>query len=198
MSQEYDNAEEECLRYELEQIRSRLEGGEDLGLESLYNTIRKRMNWISCLIWGEIILAPILIAVFAVAARTAGFSIYLIISVAIMLIASVLLDVFINMGEAETGKEHDPQKVIHTLLRMKTLRRRNEIFSLPFALLILAWVAYEAAALYDFKWQAVVALVAVFVVSACVSLYVAWRIYRKMQRTNDALIVQINKYFDEK
>lgn len=197
MSQEYDNAEEERLRYELEQIRSRLGGTEHLDVEELYRTLRKRMRWIGRLIWGEIILAPILIAVFAVATHTAGFSPYLTIAVAILLITSVLFDVFINMGAGETGKDRDTRKAIGVLLRMKTLRKRNELFSIPFALLILAWVVYEAAELYAFKWQAVAALIVVFAVSAVVSLYVAWRIYRKMQRTNDAIIEELNKLNEE-
>lgn len=193
---ETQNNEIEVMRQQLASLNRKLEGQAIVNDHLMRETMKGKMSWIKTFIWAEIIAVPILIALFLCLALAFDLSLGPVILMAAILVASVASDYKINKIGDNTLFEGNIMETATKLLKMKKQRIIDEIVFVPILAIWFVWAFFD---LYkhipgDGVWRH--SLYGCFVggiIGCVIGVVAAVLIVRKMQRTNDAIIKQINE-----
>ena len=193
----------EQLREQMSIFKDKLNKQQIINDQLVRNTMKSKLSWIKSFVWGEIIIIPILLLGMAVFHAGTGLSWWLYGFLAIGLIADATGDFIINRipkGQLLSGDLVETSK---RLVKMKKQRTSWFIIGLIFVTIWLVWFIVElvlktdpGCALPDHNL--VIAIMAIAVaVGGVIGGIVSWLIFRKMQRTNNQLIEQINQVIQE-
>lgn len=193
----------EQLREQMSIFKDKLNKQQIINDQLVRNTMKSKLSWIKSFVWGEIIIIPILLLGMAVFHAGTGLSWWLYGFLAIGLIADATGDFIINRipkGQLLSGDLVETSK---RLVKMKKQRTSWFIIGLIFVTIWLAWLIVElmlktdpGCALPDHNL--VIAIMAIAVaVGGVIGGIISWLIFRKMQRTNNQLIEQINQVIQE-
>ncbi|MBQ6279653.1 MAG: hypothetical protein IJK68_08045 [Muribaculaceae bacterium] len=193
----------EQMREQMEAFKSRLDKQQIVNEQLVRNSMGSKMSWIKNFVWAEIIMVPILLIIMAGFHASEGLSWWLFAFLAAGLIADATGDFIINRIPKSQLLSGDLVATSKRLAQMKKQRTTWFIAGMIFVTIWLVWFIIEVVLKLDNGCKlpdhstVVAIMVAGIAVGALIGGVVAWLIFRKMQKTNNQLIEQINQIIHE-
>lgn len=196
-----NNNELEIMRSQMASFKKQLEQQEIINRRIMSESMKKKFSWIKMMIIGEIILIPIFLYLAFAAKYNFNLSWWSISTFIILLLCDVWCDYDINM-RAIKNSDYSRDNLVNTmekLLRMKQRRTKQTAIMLTATIVMSIWLLIEIG----FHLIAINADTGMWLVfygggtGAFIGVVVAWWIYRKMQKTNDEMIKQIEEISKE-
>ena len=193
----------EQMREQMEAFKSRLDKQQIVNEQLVRNSMGSKMSWIKNFVWAEIIMVPILLIIMAGFHASEGLSWWLFAFLAAGLIADATGDFIINRIPKSQLLSGDLVATSKRLAQMKKQRTTWSIAGMIFVTIWLVWFIIEVVLKLDNGCKlpdhstVVAIMVAGIAVGALIGGVVAWLIFRKMQKTNNQLIEQINQIIHE-
>lgn len=193
----------EQMRQQMRDFKAQLERQAIVNEDLIVSSMKKRMSWIRKYVVFQICLLPLVILAWLGIKEYAGLSWYNYGFLVVMLLVDVTIDYRINMS-ALTDYDYHSCNLIATITKlteMKRLRRMAMLVSMPLLVLWLVWSGIEVwvnipGDAPDFMRGTLYGGLIGGVFGALLGMYIAYRVYRKMQSTNDEMISQIHKLTD--
>lgn len=194
-----NNNELEIMRTQLNALKSQLAQQEIVTENLIIDAMKKKMTWIKKYVFFQICLIPVLAIVWAAIAPICGISWW---NYA-FLITMCCIDVFADYRINVTALSNDDYlrgnlvTTVKKLLKMKRYRALQMAICIPLIIVWLLWAGIEAynalpEATSEFQEAFISGGLIGGVIGGICGLIFAFSIYRKMQRTNDEVIAQIN------
>lgn len=196
-----NNNELEIMRSQMASFKKQLEQQEIINSRIMAESMKKKFSWIKKMIIGEIILIPIFLYLAFAAKYNFNLSWWSISTFIILLLCDVWCDYDINM-RAIKNSDYSRDNLVNTmkkLLRMKQRRTKQTVIMLTATIVMSIWLLIEIG----FHLIAINADTGMWLVfygggtGAFIGVVAAWWIYRKMQKTNDEMIKQIEEISNE-
>ncbi len=193
----------EQLREQMAAFKDRLDKQQIINEQLVRNSMGSKMSWIKKFVWGEIVLVPIFLVVMAIFHASNGLSWWLYGFLALGLIADATGDYIINRiprGQLLSG---DLVETSQRLMKMKKQRTSWFIAGVIFMVIWLVWFCIEVVMRLDCDCSlphhgtVVTIMVGSIVVGGLIGGVIAWLILRKMQKTNNQVIEQIEQVTKE-
>lgn len=181
----------ELMRSQLAVMKKKLDEQQIVNDQLIRNAMRRKMSWVRKYVIGEVVITPFLILFFLALFPLFGFSLWLGLAWSALLLASVGSDWYINRTDPRDWLKENLTATTRKLLRMKTLRRRGELVAIPLAFALVAWMCCEA--MQDGMSAMAQGFVVGGLLGGVVGGAIGFSVYRKMQRTNDELIREIEE-----
>ena len=189
----------EQMREQMNAFKSRLDKQQIVNEQLVRNSMGSKMSWIKNFIWIEMALVPILLIIMAMFHASEGLSWWLFAFLAIGLIADVIGDYIINRMPKGQLLGGDLVATSQLLMKMKKQRSKWFVAGAIFMSIWCVWFIIEIVMkLNKFcnepNYNLVVGImVGGLVIGALIGFFIAWIILRKMQKTNNQIIEQINQ-----
>ena len=196
-----NNNELEIMHSQMASFKKQLEQQEIINSRIMSESMKKKFSWIKKMIIGEIILIPIFLYLALAAKYNFNLSWWSISTFIILLLCDVWCDYDINM-RAIKNSDYSRDNLVNTmekLLRMKQRRTKQTAIMLIALIGLIIWFSIEIG-LHLMSINADTRMWGVFyggVVGGVIGIAVSWRIYSKMQKTNDEMIKQIEEISKE-
>lgn len=193
----------EQMREQMSIFKNRLDKQQIINEQLVRNSMGSKMSWIKQFVWAEIILVPLLLIVMAAMHASEGLSWWLFGFLAVGLIADVIGDFIINRIPKSQILSGDLVETSHRLVKMKKQRTTWFICGIIFTTIWLVWFIFEVVKKLDFGCTephhdlVVWILAGAFAIGGLVGGFIAWLIFRKMQKTNNQVIEQIKQITQE-
>lgn len=193
----------EQMREQMQAFKNRLDQQQIINENLVRNSMGSKLSWIKKYVWAEIVLVPILLAIFAIFHAHEGLSWWLFGFLTLGLIADVAGDFIINRIPRSQLLSGDLVETSQRLIKMKKQRSAWFIAGVIFCSIWLAWFIIEIIMKMDNgctlpDHNVVVTIVAVSqAIGGLIGFLVAWLVLRKMQKTNNQLIEQIKQITQE-
>ena len=203
MEKDNNMNELEQMREQMNIFKSRLDKQQIINEQLVRNSMGSKLSWIKNFVLGEIILVPILLIIMATFHASEGLSWWLFAFLAAGLIIDTTGDIIINRIPKSQLLGGDLVATSQRLTKMKKQRTQWFIAGIIFMTIWLVWFIIEIVMRLDDGCNlpdhniVVGIMVAGIAIGALIGIFVAWLIYRKMQRTNNQLIEQINQVINE-
>lgn len=196
-----NNNELEIMRSQMASFKKQLEQQEIINSRIMAESMKKKFSWIKRMIIGEIILTPILLYLAFAAKYYFDLSWWSVSTFVILLLCDVWCDYDINMRAIkDSDYSHDNLiDTIEKLVKMKQRRTKQTAIMLTATIVMSIWLLIEIG----FHLIAINADTGMWLVfygggtGAFIGVVAAWWIYRKMQKTNDEMIKQIEEISKE-
>ena len=201
MEKSNNNNELEIMRSQMASFKKQLEQQEIINGRIMAESMKKKFSWIKKMIIGEIILIPIFLYLAFATKYYFNLSWWSIGTFIILLLCDVWCDYDINM-RAIKNSDYSRDNLVNTmekLLRMKQRRTKQTAIMLIALIGLIIWFSIEIS-LHLMSINADTDMWGVFyggVVGGVIGIAVSWWIYRKMQKTNDEMIKQIEEVSNE-
>lgn len=191
---------------ELQELRSQLaELKKQLALQEIVNdnliidSMKRKMKWIKKFVVIQAYMLPLIALLWLGIKYTLGLSWWNYAFVTVMCCVDVYVDYRINL-RAITDDDYMKGNLITTikkLIKMKSDRTKQMIFAIPLIIVWLTWTAIEIMqsipmASGNFHKGFIEGGFFGGIIGGFCGLLLAFKMYRKMQRTNDEIITQIN------
>lgn len=194
-----NNNELEIMRTQLNALKSQLAQQEIVTENLIIDAMKKKMTWIKKYVFFQICLIPVLAIVWAAIAPICGISWWNYAFLITMCCIDVYADYRINVT-ALSNDDYLSGNLVTTvkkLLKMKRYRALQMAICIPLIIVWLLWAGIEAynalpEATSEFQEAFISGGLIGGVIGGICGLIFAFSIYRKMQRTNDEVIAQIN------
>ena len=194
-----NNNELEIMRTQLNALKSQLAQQEIVTENLIIDAMKKKMTWIKKYVFFQICLIPVLAIVWAAIIPMCGISWWNYAFLLIMCCIDVFADYRINVT-ALSNDDYLRGNLVTTvkkLLKMKRYRALQMAICIPLIIVWLLWAGIEAynalpEATSEFQEAFISGGLIGGVIGGICGLIFAFSIYRKMQRTNDEVIAQIN------
>ena len=194
-----NNNELEIMRTQLNALKSQLAQQEIVTENLIIDAMKKKMTWIKKYVIFQICLIPILAIIWAAIIPMCGISWWNYAFLLIMCCIDVFADYRINVT-ALSNDDYLRGNLVTTvkkLLKMKRYRALQMAICIPLIIVWLLWAGIEAynalpEATSEFQEAFISGGLIGGVIGGICGLIFAFSIYRKMQRTNDEVIAQIN------
>lgn len=185
----------EQMRSQLTVLKEKLDEQQIVNEQLIRNAMRQKMSWVRKYVIGEVVITPFLAVFFLVMFPVFGFSLWLALAWTVLILASVTSDWYINRTDPKDWLKENLTVTAQKLIRMKTLRKRGELVAIPLAIVVMVWMCQEAMreGMSDMAQGFVVG----GLLGGSVGGIIGFSVYRKMQRTNDELIRQIEELTQE-
>ena len=196
-----NNNELEIMRSQMETFKKQLEQQEIINSRIMAESMKKKFSWIKKMIIGEIILIPILLYLVFAAKYYFNLSWWSVVTFVILLLCDIWCDYDINMRVIKDS-DYSRDNLIDTiekLVKMKQRRAKQTAIMLTATIVMSIWLLIEIG----FHLIAINADTGMWFrfygggTGAFIGVAVAWWIYRKMQKTNDEMIKQIEEISKE-
>lgn len=196
-----NNNELEIMRSQMASFKKQLEQQEIINSRIMAESMKKKFSWIKMMIIGEIILIPIFLYLAFAAKYYFDLSWWSVATFVILLLCDVWCDYDINMRAIkDSDYSHDNLiDTIEKLVKMKQRRAKQTAIMLTATIVMSIWLLIEIG----FHLIAINADTGMWLVlygggtGAFIGVVAAWWIYRKMQKTNDEMIKQIEEISKE-
>lgn len=196
-----NNNELEIMRSQMASFKKQLEQQEIINRRIMSESMKKKFSWIKKMIIGEIILISIFLYLAFAAKYYFDLSWWSVATFVILLLCDVWCDYDINMRAIkDSDYSHDNLiDTIEKLVKMKQRRAKQTAIMLTATIVMSIWLLIEIG----FHLIAINADTGMWLVlygggtGAFIGVVVAWWIYRKMQKTNDEMIKQIEEISKE-
>ena len=195
------NNELEIMRSQMASFKKQLEQQEIINSRIMSESMKKKFSWIKKMIIGEIILIPIFLYLAFAAKYNFNLSWWSVVTFVILLLCDVWCDYDINM-RAIKDSDYSRDNLIDTiekLVKMKQRRAKQTAIMLTATIVMSIWLLIEIG-FHLIALNADTGMWFVFYgggTGAFIGVAVAWWIYRKMQKTNDEMIKQIEEVSKE-
>ena len=194
-----NNNELEIMRTQLNALKSQLAQQEIVTENLIIDAMKKKMTWIRKYVFFQICRIPVLAIVWAAIVPICGISWWNYAFLLIMCCSDVFADYRINVT-ALSNDDYLRGNLVTTvkkLLKMKRYRALQMAICIPLIIVWLLWAGIEAynalpEATSEFQEAFISGGLIGGVIGGICGLIFAFSIYRKMQRTNDEVIAQIN------
>ena len=194
-----NNNELEIMRSQLNTLKSQLAQQEIVTENLIIDAMKKKMTWIKKFVIFQICLIPVLAIVWAAIIPICGISWWNYAFLITMCCIDVFADYRINVT-ALSNNDYLHGNLVTTvkkLLKMKRYRALQMAICIPLIIVWLLWAGIEAynalpEATSEFQEAFISGGLIGGVIGGICGLIFAFSIYRKMQRTNDEVIAQIN------
>lgn len=192
-----NNNELEIMRSQMASFKKQLEQQEIINSRIMSESMKKKFSWIKKIIIGEIILIPIFLYLAFAAKYYFNLSWWSVVTFVILLLCDIWCDYDINM-RAIKDSDYSRDNLIDTiekLVKMKQRRAKQTAIMLTATIVMSIWLLIEIG----FHLIATNADTGMWFrfygggTGAFIGVAVAWWIYRKMQKTNDEMIKQIEE-----
>ena len=196
-----NNNELEIMRSQMASFKKQLEQQEIINSRIMSESMKKKFSWIKKMIIGEIILIPIFLYLAFAAKYYLNLSWWSVVTFVILLLCDIWCDYDINM-RAIKDSDYSRDNLIDTiekLVKMKQRRTKQAAIMLITLIGLIIWFSIEIS-LHLISINAATRMWGVFyggVVGGVIGIAVSWWIYRKMQKTNDEMIKQIEEISKE-
>ena len=196
-----NNNELEIMRSQMASFKKQLEQQEIINSRIMSESMKKKFSWIKKIIIGEIILIPIFLYLAFAAKYNFNLSWWSVVTFVILLLCDIWCDYDINM-RAIKDSDYSRDNLIDTiekLVKMKQRRAKQTAIMLTATIVMSIWLIIEIG----FHLIAINADTGMWFrfygggTGAFIGVAVAWWIYRKMQKTNDEMIKQIEEISKE-
>ena len=196
-----NNNELEIMRSQMASFKKQLEQQEIINSRIMSESMKKKFSWIKKIIIGEIILIPIFLYLAFAAKYYFNLSWWSVVTFVILLLCDIWCDYDINM-RAIKDSDYSRDNLIDTiekLVKMKQRRAKQTAIMLTATIVMSIWLLIEIG----FHLIAINADTGMWLVfygggtGAFIGVVAAWWIYRKMQKTNDEMIKQIEEVSKE-
>lgn len=196
-----NNNELEIMRSQMASFKKQLEQQEIINSRIMSESMKKKFSWIKKIIIGEIILIPIFLYLAFAAKYYFNLSWWSVVTFVILLLCDIGCDYDINM-RAIKDSDYSRDNLIDTiekLVKMKQRRAKQTAIMLTATIVMIIWLLIEIG----FHLIAINADTGMWFrfygggTGAFIGVAVAWWIYRKMQKTNDEMIKQIEEISKE-
>lgn len=196
-----NNNELEIMRSQMASFKKQLEQQEIINRRIMSESMKKKFSWIKKMIIGEIILIPIFLYLAFAAKYYFDLSWWSVATFVILLLCDVWCDYDINMRAIkDSDYSHDNLiDTIEKLVKMKQRCAKQTAIMLTATIVMSIWLLIEIG----FHLIAINADTGMWLVlygggtGAFIGVVAAWWIYRKMQKTNDEMIKQIEEISKE-
>lgn len=200
MENNNQNTELELMRSQMEDFKAQLDKQKIVNEKIIIGSMKKSMSWIKRFVYFECCLVPIIaVSWFAIKEYTLlSWLNYAFLMT--MIIVSVIADYRINVS-AISDADYSRNNLLTTIKKLTRMKRQRSIeimIEVPVLVVWLLWSGIEAwmympADAPDFVRAAVYGGMVGGVIGVVCGLIFAFRIFFKMQRTNDEVISQINE-----
>ncbi len=203
MEKDNNMTELEQMREQMAAFKSRLDKQQIINEQLVRTSMGSKLSWIKKFVWGEIIAVPILLIIMALFHAGNGLSWWLYGFLALGLIADATGDYIINRIPKSQLLSGDLVETSKRLIQMKKQRTSWFVAGVIFLVIWLVWFCIEIAMRLDcgctlpHHGTVVAIMIGAIVVGALIGGVIAWLILRKMQRTNNQLIEQIEQITKE-
>lgn len=203
MEKDNNMTELEQMREQMAAFKSRLDKQQIINEQLVRTSMGSKLSWIKKFVWGEIIAVPILLIIMALFHAGNGLSWWLYGFLALGLIADATGDYIINRIPKSQLLSGDLVETSKRLIQMKKQRTSWFVAGVIFLVIWLVWFCIEVAMRLDcgctlpHHGTVVAIMIGAIVVGALIGGVIAWLILRKMQRTNNQLIEQIEQITKE-
>jgi len=194
----------EQMREQMSIFKSQLDKQQIINEQLVRNTMGNKMSWIKKFIWAEIILVPIILIIMASFHASEGLSWWLFAFLAIGLIADTTGDFIINRIPKGQMLSGDLVETSQRLIKMKKQRTSWFIAGSIFLTIWIVWFIIEIVmklnviGCNETSHNLVVTIMVTALIIGClIGFLIAWLIFRKMQKTNNQIIEQINQITQE-
>ena len=196
-----NNNELDIMRSQMASFKKQLEQQEIINSRIMSESMKKKFSWIKKIIIGEIILIPIFLYLVFAAKYYFNLSWWSVVTFVILLLCDIWCDYDINM-RAIKDSDYSRDNLIDTiekLVKMKQRRAKQTAIMLTATIVMIIWLLIEIG----FHLIAINADTGMWFrfygggTGAFIGVAVAWWIYRKMQKTNDEMIKQIEEISKE-
>jgi MFS family permease len=188
------------LRQQINALKNKVDQEGHLNEELVKKAIQRKMKGVHrTLLWLSI-LAVAVIPLYILMKYEDGFSWAFTIFTILYLMGFVVTDYFINRIDISHMGD-DMMETARKLTQMKKNRSRSQRIGIVTSFAWLAWFCYEFYVTHLEvlgNRTALLAIFFIFGVVALVGLASSYLLYRRMQRTNDEMIDQINTFMGEK
>lgn len=200
MENENNNMTElEQMREQMHIFKSRLDEQQIINEQLVRNSMGGKMSWIKNFVWGEIIVVPIFLLLFVPFHAKMGLSWWLFAFLAVGLIADTIGDFIINRIPKSQLFSGDLVETSQRLIKMKKQRSQWFIAGMIFVLIWFVWFCAELImnSKHECSDHFSSIVVGGAVVGGIIGIFIALLIFRKMQKTNNQIIEQIDQITKE-
>ena len=194
-----NNNELEIMRTPLNALKSQLAQQEIVTENLIIDAMKKKMTWIKKYVIFQICLIPVLAIIWAAIIPMCGISWWNYAFLLIMCCIDVYADYRINVSSISDDDylRGNLVSTVKKLLKMKRYRALQMAICIPLIIVWLLWAGIEAynalpEVASEFQEAFISGGLIGGVIGGICGLIFAFSIYRKMQRTNDEVIAQIN------
>lgn len=200
MENNNQNTELELMRSQMEDFKAQLDKQKIVNEKMIIGSMKKSMSWIKRFVYFECCLVPIIAVSWFAIKEYALLSWLNYAFLMTMIIISVIADYRINVS-AISDADYSRDNLLTTITKLTRMKRQRSIammISIPAMIVWLLWSGIEAwiympADALDCARGAVYGGIVGGVIGGVCGLIFAFRIFFKMQRTNDKVISQINE-----
>lgn len=193
----------EQMREQMNAFKNRLDKQQIVNEQLVRNSMGSKMSWIKNFIWIEMALVPILLIIMAMFHASEGLSWWLFAFLAIGLIADVIGDYIINRMPKGQLLGGDLVATSQLLMKMKKQRSKWFVAGVIFVSIWFVWFIIEIVMKLNKYCNepdhnlVMGIMVGGLVLGALIGFFISWLILRKMQKTNNQIIEQINQITKE-
>lgn len=189
-----DGMDLEQMREQLSLLKRKLDKQTIVTDKLIHQAIKQKMSWIQKYTWFQIlVLFPFVTIYFAILKEPLGFSwLSYFVLVALMAIACIS-DFVINKMKSEDWESGNLIQTAQKLLRMKKIRKINELVMMPCAIVVLGFIAYDCYTAGKLEYGEMLSCGIGALIGLVIGGSIGLRILAKMQRTNDDIIKQIEE-----
>lgn len=200
MENNNQNTELELMRSQMEDFKAQLDKQKIVNEKMIIGSMKKSMSWIKRFVYFECCLVPIIAVSWFAIKEYALLSWLNYAFLMTMIIVSVIADYRINVS-AISDADYSRDNLVTTIKKLTRMKRQRSIemmIEVPVLVVWLLWSGIEVwmympADAPDCARGAVYGGIVGGVIGAVCGLIFAFRIFLKMQRTNDEVISQINE-----
>lgn len=192
----------ELMRSQMEDFKAQLERQKIVNDKFIISSMKKNMSWIRKYVYFEFCLIPFIAIAWLLIKEFAHLSWFNYGFLMAVTVIDVIADYRINIS-ALCDADYSRNNLVTTITKlthMKRLRVIQMVIAIPALVIWLLWSGIEAwthihlpADAPDFMRGGMYGGIAGGIVGGAVGIAIAFRIFLKMQRTNDEVIKQINE-----
>ena len=192
----------ELMREQLKSMKKRLEETRIVNRELLLKMIRKETSWLNNIFRLEIISTPVFLLIILTQVLLSGMSIWFFITVLI----GVIIDIALDYSTMRIS-QRDMTSLSLVSLRAKLIRQKKQRFwqnvigfplgifwGIWFIIEFMNWIFEDGFLPVQAYYPVIYVAVALFILVVGIVFFL---LYRKMQRTNDDIIEQIERIKSE-
>ena len=201
---ENNNIENELeqMRSQMSALKSKLDEQAIVNDKLIIESMKSKMSWIKKFIYIEMAIIPVIAVIWIPLKAIMNFSWLSFAVMMIAIIADVALDYYVNVHAIKDVdyRKDNMLQTVQKLITMKRLRFIQVCIGLPLMLFIVVWIGFEVyansphtAATTGGMWAALIGGIIGMIIGGGIGL----SILRKMQKTNDEIIRQIEDLMKE-
>ena len=194
----------ELIKQQMELLKEKLASQEIVNEKLIISSMKKKMSWIKKYIIFEVGLLPLIAVMWLGIKMIIGLSWYNYAFMIIMCCIDVYIDYLVNLRGM---KDSDFQKcnMIETTRKLHTMKKQRSLqmlIQIPLIVIWLLWSGIEAIhsldmPMGDFQRGFTQGGIVGGTIGGVIGIFVAYRIYKKMQNTNDDIINQMSEFITE-